>query len=342
MKTTVNADVISNNSSVGYTPLQIKKAYNLGAIGNGSGTRVTVLDFFGNPYIQRNIDIFSAEFGLPKITLELFDSSYENNFDFSGYIEPSIDTQWIHAISPRAAINVIRAPEYSVDGAIKAIERALEIGTDIILLTFQSEFRESYKQYSKYFDEDCVFIASAGDYGAQANFPACMPQCVAVGGTSLDLSENGERLSEETVWEGTGGGICTYFKIPEFQSKMSGVTKITGGMRGVPDVSFLADPAQGFSSYHSSVADGFGWYRTGGTSVAAAVIAGIIANMLSSNLFTNARKNEIIYELYALAGEKEYTNPFEKYVDIIYGDNGIYRAMQGYDLCTGLGSLTNL
>ncbi len=342
MKTTIITDVISNNSTVGYTPNQIKSAYNIGNIEVGQGLNVSVIDFFGNPYIQRNIDVFSAEFSLPKITLNMFDESYENNFDFSGYIEPSVDTQWVHAISPRASINVIRAPEYSVKGAINAIERALEIGTDILLMTFQAEFRESYKQYSSLFDADCVFIASAGDYGSQVNFPACMPQCIAVGGTSLGISENGQRTSEETVWEGTGGGICTYFEIPEYQRKMSGISELTDGMRGVPDVSFLADPMTGYSVYHSSVVDGFGWYRTGGTSVASSVIAGIVANMLSANLFENIMKRDVLSALYALAGETEYSNPFGKYIDITEGNNGIYRAMLGYDLCTGLGSLINL
>lgn len=342
MKKTIKTDAISNNSSVGYVPEQIKNAYNLGNVGNGENIRVSVIDFFGNPYIQRNIDVFSAEFNLPKITLNLFDTSFENNFDFSGYIEPSVDTQWVHAVSQQAIINVIRAPGYSVEGAMQAVARSLDIGTDIMLLTFQAQMREEYKQYSTYFDEDCVFIASAGDYGAQVNFPSCMPQCVSVGGTSLDISESGERLSEETVWEGTGGGICTYFEIPDYQRRMSGISEITDGNRGVPDVSFLADPQKGYSVYHSSVVDGFGWYRTGGTSVSASVVAGIIANLLSANSLEITRKKDVLPLLYALAGETEYTNPFDKYTDITSGNNGIYSAMHGYDLCTGLGSLVNL
>ncbi len=342
MKHSLKLDIISNSPSVGYTPNQIKNAYNLGGTGNGSGIRISVLDFFGNPYIQRNLDTFSSQFSLPKITLSIFDKSSENNFDFSGYIEASADTQWLHAISPFAAINVVRAPSYSADGAISAIRRALEIGTDIMLMTFQSPFQEEYLRYNDVFSEDCVFVASAGDYGAQVNFPSCVPTCISVGGTALSISENGTRLSEETVWEGTGGGICTYYDIPEFQSRMSGISEITNGKRGVPDVSFLADNKTGYSIYHSSTEDSFGWYRAGGTSLSATVIAGIIANVLSGSNSDEVNKKNVISDLYELAGGTRYTNPYGKFIDITEGSNGMYSAMPGYDLCTGLGSLVNL
>ncbi len=341
MKTGLKIDAISNQSSVGYTPSQIKRAYNLATTGKGEGITVSVIDFIGNQYIQQNIDIFSREFNLPKATLNIYENTNENRFDFGAYIEPSVDSQWVHAISPMATINIVRAESYSVVGAVNAIRKAIEIGTDIMLMTFQAEFTEDYLKYTDVFSENCVFIASAGDYGAQVNFPACVPTCLSVGGTNLKISNTGERKSEETVWSGTGGGICTYYDIPDYQKKLNGIYEITGGKRGVPDVSAIGDPETGVSVYHSSVTDGFGWYRTGGTSVSASITAGIIANILSANSDYTHYKN-ILNDIYKLAGRTQYTNPRNKFYDIRTGNNGRYEALYGYDLCTGLGSLINL
>ena len=341
MKNSVLINGISEMSSIGYTPNQIKRAYNFGNIGNGKGITVSIIDFFGNPYIQQNLDIFSREFSIRNTRINIYGKAVNNDFDFGAYIEPCVDTQWVHAVSPLANLNVIRAESYTVNGAIRAVERALEVGTDIMLMTFQSEFSEEYLKYTDIFTGDCVFIASAGDYGAQVNFPSCVPSCISVGGTRMEISEKGERLSEETVWSGTGGGICTYYNIPEYQEKMNGIYELTKGKRGVPDVSSLGDPDTGVSVYHSSISDKFGWYRCGGTSVSASIVAGIIANVLSSNT-DGIMHSRILEEIYNLAGGTAYTNQRNKFYDVRIGNNGRYEALRGYDLCTGLGSLINL
>lgn len=339
MNLSITVNGLSNNFDIGYTPNQIKKAYGLGSFGNGAGTVVAVIDFLGNNYIQSNLDVFSEKFELPKATVNFFGKSGKGNFEFGAYIEPSADTQWVHAISPQAEIIVVRAESFSVNSAIKAISNAKAFGADIILLTFQDEFSEEYKQYENIFLSDNVFVASAGDYGAGAFFPACFPECVGVGGTSLEIDKFGNRISAETVWQSTGGGICDYFEIPDYQRKMYGISALTNGKRGVPDVSFLANPKNGYSSYHSATNDAFGWYSIGGTSLAAAVTAGLIANFLSNN--KNVRPKEILQTLYALAGKTVYKNAYNKYYDVTMGNNTEFQAKKGYDLCTGLGSIIN-
>lgn len=338
----ISVNSISKNPDIGYTPKQIKKAYNLGSTGNGKNISVAVIDFIGNPYIESNLKVFSRQYNLKHTSIKNIGESGNRSYNFSAYIEPVVDSQWVHAISQESEIYIIKAPSYTIEGAISAINMAKEEKCDVILLTFQTEMTANLAEMSSLFDYQGVFVASAGDFGAQANFPACVPNCIAVGGTSLKISSDGERISDEVVWDGTGGGICSYFDIPEYQKRMEGINEITDNKRGVPDVSFFASPTPGFSVYHSSNYGSFGWYSVGGTSISAACVAGIVANMLSSEKFEGVTGKNIHQVLYEIAGGDIYRNQFSKYIDIIYGSNGDFNAKLGYDLCTGLGSLFNI
>lgn len=341
MKFNFIVDEVQSRDARGYTPFQIVKAYNLKEKNNGSGIKVGFIDFIGNGYIQSNLNIFSKEFGLDYSNIEYI--SNQNNrtrFDFNAYIEPCADTQWVHAIAPKADLLVVQAEEYSVKGAVDAVEIALNNGADVILQTFQAPFLEEYTEYYTLYREEAVFVASAGDYGAGAFFPSCFRECISVGGTSLKIDDEGNRIGEETVWNGSGGGICSYVEIPDHQLNFIPINNLTDGMRGVPDVSFLSDPDPGFAVYHSSINGGFGWYTAGGTSLAASIIAGIIANILSYD--NRIAGKEMIRWLYNVAGKTKYTNKYNIFQDIVTGSNGSFTALPGYDLCTGLGSLKNI
>jgi len=341
MNTNLKISGLSDSAIKGYSPSQIRKAYSLNNIGSGAGIKIAVIDFIGNDHIQDNLNVFSSQFDLPPIELIIRKSPIKNtSFNFGAYIEPCIDTQWIHAIAPDASIEVVRAESFSAEGVSRAILSALENNADIILQTFQAPFLSEYVSYSDMYNSDVVFVASAGDYGAGAFFPSCFPQCISVGGTSLLIDKDGNRKSEETAWRGTGGGICEYFDIPFYQKEFRPIEQLTNGKRGVPDISFLADPDPGYAVYHSSTGDRFGWYTAGGTSLSAAVCAGIFACFLSLN--SGFDKKSVLSNLYILAGKTSYKNDYNKFVDITTGDNGEYFASEGYDLCTGLGSLFNL
>ena len=339
MKSCIKVDSVSDNSSYGYTPQMIKKAYGIRTMGNGINVKVAMIDFIGNRNIQHNLDIFSDEYGLSRTEVHYHDISTVNTpFVFSAYIEPCVDTQWVHAISEKAELHVYRAASFDVSGAVKAIKLAINDKSDIVLLTFQAPFLTEYLSYIDMFSGDTVFVVSSGDYGSGAYFPSCFSTCIAVGGTSLNISPSGNRLDEEKVWSGTGGGVCQYVEIPYFQKKFKYINDLTNGKRGVPDISFLADPNYGYSVYHSSQNGLAGWYKIGGTSVAASVIAGIISNFISSN--RTISKSDILPMLYEIAGGTEYININNNFIDIIIGSNGEFNAQKGYDLCTGLGSFT--
>ena len=118
------------------------------------------------------------------------------------------------------------------------------------MTSYDSHFTSSY---------DAVFFASSGDNGSfqEVNWPACSPNVVAVGGTTLNLNTDGTVISE-TAWSGSGGGVSAYEPQPDFQTSFG----LSYSKRAVPDVSYDGEPA-GVAVYSTVLrVDGF----CGGTS----------------------------------------------------------------------------
>jgi hypothetical protein len=149
-------------------------------------------------------------------------------------------------------------------------------------------------------------------------------------------------FTSETTWSGSGGGASSIEGIPSFQSGYSGpvygastIGALTGGHRGIPDVSFDANPSTGVSVYDSTRYQGqSGWFTLGGTSVGAPNWAGILA----AGATTGAT---------ALQGDAAiYGGGYRSNLrDVTSGTNGSCgtdcAAGSGYDLVTGLGSPIN-
>ena len=130
--------------------------------------------------------------------------------------------------------------------------------------------------------------------------------------------------------------------IPAFQTNYTGpvsgaatIRALTGSKRGVPDVSFEANPSTGVSVYDSTAFEGqSGWWTLGGTSVGAPNWAGVLAAGKAAGS-TALEGNTAVY------GGGYKTN----LRDITSGTNGTCgtdcTAGTGYDLVTGLGSPIN-
>ncbi len=129
-----------------------------------------------------------------------------------------------------------------------------------------------------------LYTASSGDSGHGVIYPSSSPDVIAVGGTTLNgcSGTSCSGFTSETSWSDGGGGISAYETIPSYQSGYTGsvygaatINALTGGKRGVPDVSFVGNPNTGVSVYDSTAYDGqSGWWTIGGTSVGAPNWAG--------------------------------------------------------------------
>ena len=98
---------------------------------------------------------------------------------------------------------------------------------------------------------------------------------VAVGGTTLNLDQNNNYVSEK-VWSGTGSGCSTVISAQSWQTSASNWAAIgCGTKRGMNDVSAVADPATGAAVYDTY---GYGgWLVVGGTSLSSPLIAAVYA-----------------------------------------------------------------
>lgn len=301
----------------GYSPNQIRAAYNLPSSG-GAGTTIAIIDAYDTPTIWNDLTVFSRQFNLPLPTesnFRVYKMDPNVGTDSNWAQETCLDVEWAHAIAPDASILLVEARDASSSGLYAAINYATsQPGVVAVSMSWGGTEFSTQRNRDAYFNKPgIVFFASAGDNGAQALYPASSPYVVAVGGTKLSLAADGSVISE-TGWSGSGGGVSAYEPIPSYQSDYG----LTTSRRAVPDVSYNADPSSGVSVYSNG-----SWYTIGGTSAGAPQWAAIHAMGLSA---TN-------YNLYQKA-KSAYPSYFR---DITSGSNG-YSATSGYDYVTGLGS----
>src|SRR5205823_4065789 len=147
-----------------------------------------------------------------------------------------------------------------------------------------------------------TFLASSGDSGAPASYPAISPNVVSVGGTTLNLDAAGNILGE-SAWSGSGGGISSVEGQPGYQQ---GVVTQTSTRRANPDVAYDANPNTGFPVYDSyNNGTAAPWSQFGGTSDAAPQWAALIAiadqGRAAAGLGALDGPSQTLPKLYALA-----------------------------------------
>jgi subtilase family serine protease len=317
----------ASTGPVGITPDIIKKIYNIPATG-GSGT-IAIIAAYDDSSIESDLAEFDAQFNLPECTVKNgcfekhpMNATIKAN---SGWgLETTLDVEWAHAIAPNAKILLVEATTPSGPNFIKAIDYATARSTvtEVSMSWGGAEFPEEVGLDSHFTSSHpIVFLASSGDSGSGASWPAASPNVIAVGGTTLSLKIDGTFI-KETAWKGSGGGISSYESAPSFQSIVAIPKSL--GMRAIPDVSYDADPKSGFPIVRAHV-----WRRVGGTSAGAPQWAAIVALGTGVSL----------KQLYADKAGKHSSDYFR---DITSGSNGscgyICIAHAQYDYVTGLGS----
>lgn len=313
------------STPTGLSPSRVKKIYHLPASG-GSGT-IAIIAAYDSPTVENDLIIFSKKFKLPLCTtangcLEIhkMDSSIETDSGWAG--ETALDTQWSHAIAPKARILLVEAKSPSGASLISAIDYARN-RSDVVAISmswggpeYQTEINYDSHFTSPY---GATFFASSGDNGTGVEWPAVSPNVIGVGGTTLHFNSKGT-LSSETAWSGSGGGVSSFVTEPDFQINF-GILKLNS-KRAVPDVSYNADPSTGFSVYQK------GWMVVGGTSAGApqwAAMRALGKNIANSNLYNDA--------------SKKYSQFFRDVSKGTNGDCNLYcSAKKKYDTVTGLGS----
>ncbi len=335
--------LVTSTTPTGYTPAQMR-AY-LGLSADGAGQTIAIVDAFDDPNVAADLNFFSAQFGLPPIC-GINGAVPPNCFNFqkatpqgmppadAGWsLEIALDVEWAHAIAPKANILLVESVSNYISDLLGAIDYAAQQpGVVVISNSWGSgEFNSEtfYDSHCSLTGAVCTF--ASGDSGNPGLWPAYSRNVIAVGGTTLNLSAGGGVMSE-TAWGGSGGGISKYEPKPAYQSPVNPQTR-----RGIPDVSYNADPNTGVAVYDTVTYGGqTGWFQVGGTSAGAPQWAAIVAvtDQLrgASGPLTSAslQAGTVVYGL--TAGLSDVTS----------GTNGkcgpTCTAKAGYDFVTGLGS----
>ncbi len=346
----------SSSSPTGLPPSAIAGVYGLTGLapgGAGAGQIIAIVDAYHDPGALSDLNTFDGRYGYAPLSAcsslgqsgpcfdQVFAQGSTPKTNSGWALEESLDIEWAHAEAPAAKIVLVEAASNSNANLFGAVTYANNLGATEVSMSWGGS--ESSSETS--FDADMthpgtLYTASAGDSGHGAEYPAASPDVIAVGGTTLNgCSGTSCAFTSETTWSGSGGGISADEPLPGYQSSYAGpvfgattIKALTGGQRGIPDVSFDANPNTGVSVYDSTRYNGqSGWFTLGGTSVGAPNWAGILAAGAAAGM-TALQGAAAIY----VSG---YSTNLR---DITSGTNGTCgtdcTAGRGYDLVTGLGS----
>ena len=329
-------------------------------VGDGTGQTIAVINAFDNPNLvdlndpnwdNSDLHQFDVEFGLPdppSFTKSRSGPAWHPEIipatDPSWANESAMDTEWIHAIAPKASILLVEANSAGLDDLIGAssqgegmgaVQYARTVpGVSVISMSFAANEASVETDYDQYFTTPnghtgITFVAGSGDDGAPGGYPAFSPNVVAVGATTLTLS--GSNYGSETGYIDSGGGTSSVELKPNYQND---VTTPSNTFRTIPDVSINGDVNTGVAVYDAfNGGSSDPWYKVGGTSFSAPAWSGLIT---------------IADQGHALAGLGTFDGPTQTlprlyelnssdFHDITSGSNG-FSASTGYDLVTGRGT----
>lgn len=311
---------------------------------SGGSKTIAIVDAFDDPNAATDLATFSSQFGLPAANFtKVFANGTKPLQDPTGgwELEESLDIEWAHAMAPTAKIILVEAASNSFNDLFVAETKAATLvasagGGEVSNSWGGGEFASETSFDSKFIQSGVVFFASTGDFpGTQ--WPSVSPNVVAAGGTTISRNPSTLAFTTERPWAEAGGGISLFESIPTYQTSISA---IVGSSRGVPDVSFDANPDTGVWVFDSTPIQGStagccrvkGWWIVGGTSLSAPALAGIVN---SAGRFATSSDNELT-TIYSNLGN---TADFHDITSDYCGPFAGFIGKAGWDLCTGVGSV---
>jgi len=334
---------VSSTSPTGLSPARIRHAYGFDQIANGGdGQTIAVVDAYDHPNIESDLNVFNTTFGLAPCTTmngcfrKIYASGVKPQTDAGWALEIALDVEWAHAIAPKAKIVLVEARSSSYADLLYAVDVAVKNGASVVSMSFGGSEFNGQTSYDAHFNVPQVtFVASSGDGGAGVEYPASSQYVVSVGGTTLNSDIYGNYIGE-SAWSGSGGGLSAYATEPFGQANFP---LPYAGKRGIPDVSYNANPNTGFPVYDSVAYNKqSGWFQVGGTSAGAPQWAALMAIVNAQRVASGkGRLNAVFNNLYAVAKAA-----YADFHDITTGTNGtcgsLCNASGSYDYVTGLGS----
>jgi hypothetical protein len=289
--------------------------------------------------------------------------------------ETTLDVEWAHVIAPEAKILLVETPVSETEG-VQGFPEIVTAENYVIDHHLANVISQSFGATEETFPSTASLLAlrsafqnaqrngvtvlgASGDDGSTdaelnlvdlypmqvTSWPASDPLVTSIGGTQLNLSDAGNRLSPDVVWNdgfgASGGGKSVIFNRPSFQN---GDGSVVGNARGVPDVSMNAAVDGGVWVYYTFITPTSPFHIFGGTSAATPEFSGLVA---MADQVAGQSLGTINNELYKIP----YGGGL---VDVTSGNNDLgsftnsdgttqdvpgFDALPGYDLATGLGTI---
>ncbi len=325
------------------TPSEVLAAYGFNQIkfksgsstvtANGAGQTIAIVDAYGSPTISNDLRTFDKNYGISDndstghfaLSIATPEGSVSTNGQWS--IETALDVEWAHAIAPGAHILLVEAKSSAFTDLFNAVNYARQQnGVVAVSMSWGGNDFNGEQGFDSFFTTPAnhiggsglkggvSFVASTGDNGLLAAYPATSPKILAVGGTVLSASSTGQYLGE-TAWRNSSGGTSSIEHT------------------NAPAVSY--DAGTGFAVYDGTSYGGrAGWWSVGGTSAGAPQWAALLAI---------ADQGRALEKLGSLDGSTQTVPTLLRlaqnaFHDITTGSNNLTSAKVGYDLVTGRGT----
>lgn len=349
----------------GWTPHDLWAAYGLTSAAqfNGAGSTVAIVVAYKDSRLDHDLATYRNKYLLPPCRARtgclrvlneygrsspLPKTSAANrleiipNFEVPWAAEQSLDIDMVSAACPLCRIVVIEANSTSQSDLLRAEDTAASVrGVKVVSNSwgFSAEFANEAQQEGHFTHPGVAFVASAGDKGYGAQFPAALPNVISVGGTQLARLHGSY---SETAWNnsaGATGGGCGQLPAPPWQGALAAsLGNPCNGRRMANDVSAIADNLSVYDTADSLFplpGLGIGWIPPlSGTSASAPFIAGVIALAADGGS--------------PISPAAIYAAPASAFHDVTSGTNGDCSATimcfadTGYDGPTGLGTPNGL
>ena len=370
-----------NPSTYCYTPHSLQVAYHLDSLIKqgltGKGQTVVDIVSYGNPTIQQDMDVYSKQFGLPSVQVQVIaplgttPTDNPSASDRSGWAgETQGDVEMIHAIAPDAKIVVLTSPVAETEGAVgfpeflKLEQYAVDhqLGSIVSQSFGASEYSLQndpagpaiVQQFASFYQtattqKGITFLASSGDGGATDVADATSSKLVPHRTSSFPndvpwvTSVGGTTLHAnsatlaESGWDRSGGGTSALFTEPDYQKGLPSANQSI--LNGQRGLPDIAAVADPYTAPMFYV--GGQWIQIGGTSMSAPLWAGVVA---IANQVAGHSLGFINPALYKLGEGSTYAQDFR---DITVGNNSVntgsvtvqgFDAVAGWDACTGWGA----
>lgn len=261
----INSDFAFSNLHFAYTyytPKDLQGVYNV-TLSDGENVTIAIIDAYGDPLIQQDLQQFDSEFGLPPANLTIIPiGPYRPELGvFSGWdVETALDVEATHLMAPKANIQLIVTYDASFSAILQAIIYVVSEGkAQVVSMSFGApenlfsasglyayyagEAFPNYPLVDYYFAlgtaEGITFVASSGDYGAYGyyisptyyggvSFPSSSPFVLSVGGTTLYANITSGYISARNS-SATYGYETAWSVLPQYVGYFTSTVSSGGG-----------------------------------------------------------------------------------------------------------------